>query len=109
MLIDFNKLSESVMPQFKGGVGDTRAHMYVDEANRIMITRLVPGTSIGLHTHESSCEIIYILSGLGKALCDGAEETLCPGFCHYCPKGSAHSIINDGAEDLLFFAAVPQQ
>ena len=64
--------------------------------------RLVPGASIGLHTHETSSEIIYIFQGSGKVLYDGEYEPVRTGTCHYCPKGHAHSLINDGNEDLTF-------
>ena len=40
---------------------------------------------------------------------DSMEETVTAGQCHYCPKGHAHSLINDGPEDLTFFAVVPEQ
>ena len=36
----------------------------------------------------------YIISGIGKAFCDGIEEALKPGVMHICPKGSEHSIVN---------------
>ena len=40
---------------------------------------------------------------------DDGEEPLKPGDCHYCPKGHAHSLINNSDGDLEFFAVVPQQ
>ncbi len=109
MLIDFQKIEETVIPQFKNGEKETAARMYVDPAVKIMRGRLISGASIGLHTHETSSEIIYILSGIGKVLYDGGWELLGPGSCHYCPKGHSHSLVNDSAEDLLFFAVVPEQ
>ena len=69
---------------------------------------LEPGASIGLHTHQGNSEIIYILSGTGKVLYDGAYETLVPGACHYCPEGHEHSLINDGKDELRVFAVVPE-
>ena len=45
---------------------------------------------------------------LGKVLCGGEYEPLAPGSCHYCPKGCAHSLINDSGADLVFFAVVPE-
>ena len=45
----------------------------------------------------------------GAFECDGAYEPLAAGSCHYCPKGHAHSLINDSAADLIFFAVVPEQ
>lgn len=108
MKLDFDTMEETAIPRFRDGEKTTYAHMFVDGHNRIMRGRLEPGASIGLHTHAGSSEIIYILSGTGKALYDGEEEALAPGDCHYCPEGHAHSLINDGSEDLTFFAVVPQ-
>lgn len=109
MKIDFNKIEESVMQNFKGGEGEMRAHMFFDGTNRIMKATLVPGASIGLHRHETSSEIIYILSGSGKVLYEGEEIPLAAGDCHYCKKGFQHSLINCGTEALVFFAVVPEQ
>ena len=108
MRIDFDTMETTVIPHFRGGEKEVSSEMFVDECNKIMRGRLIPGASIGLHTHETSSEIIYILSGSGKALCDGGSEDLFPGKCHYCPQGHTHSLINDGSEDLVFFAVVPQ-
>ena len=83
--------------------------MVVDELNRIMKGSLQKGSSIGLHRHETSSEIVYILSGNGKAICDGVEEELRAGDCHYCKKGSEHTVMNIGDEELVFFAVVPNQ
>lgn len=109
MRIDFDKMEETVIPNFLGGEKALRARTRVDELGKIMRGMLEPGASIGLHTHETSSEILYILSGAGKVLCDDGEEALSPGDCHYCPKGHTHSLINNGTEPLVFFAVVPNQ
>ena len=109
MKIDFSAMEEQVIPKFKGGEKETAARMFTDANGKIMRGRLIPGASIVLHTHETSSEIVYILSSRGRALYDGGSEELAPGDCHYCPKGHSHSLINDGTEDLCFFAVVPEQ
>lgn len=109
MLIDFSNMEEQVIPGFLGGEGTFHARMRVDELGKIMRAALEPGSSIGLHTHDASSEIIYILAGKGKVLCDGEYETLSAGSCHYCPKGHSHSLINDSDAPLEFFAVVPFQ
>ncbi len=110
MVIDFSKMNEEAFPQFKGGEKETMAKMFLDDGgNRIMHGRLVPGASIGMHTHDVNCEIVFVLSGSGKALYDDGEERIFAGCCHYCPKGHSHSLINDGDEDLVFWAAIPMQ
>lgn len=108
MKLCFSQMEETPMPRFKGGERTTYSRFLADDHNRIMVNRLEPGASIGLHTHTGSSEVMYILSGTGKAICDGVEERLGPGDCHYCPEGHAHTLINDGGEDLVFFAVVPR-
>ena len=109
MIIKFNEIEEKELKAFYGGEGALSAHMFVDEKNKILRGKLVPGASIGLHRHETSSEIIFILSGKGATLCDGVEERLFAGDCHYCPKNSEHGLRNVGDEDLVFYAVVPQQ
>lgn len=108
MLIHFDAMEETAHQHFKGGEGTFFNKVFQDENNKIMNGRLAPGSSIGLHTHEGNSEIIFILSGKGKVLHDGAYEPLSAGSCHYCPMGHSHSLINDGDEDLVICAVVPQ-
>lgn len=109
MKIDFANMEEKQLPHFKGGEKLFHAKMYTDELGKIMRGRLEPGASIGLHTHDTNSEIIYILKGSGKVIYDDTQETLNFGDCHYCPKGHTHSLINDSDADLEFFAVVPEQ
>ena len=57
-------------------------------------------------TTEAEDALIRIISGNGKAFCDGTEEALKPGVMHICPKGSVHSIVNTGEEDLVMLTIV---
>ena len=107
MLINFKAMEETAHEHFKGGEGTFINKVFHDSDNKIITGRLTPGSSIGLHTHQGNSEIIFILSGTGKVLYDGGEEPLAPGDCHYCPEGHAHSLINNGTEDLNFFAVIP--
>ena len=109
MLIDFNAISETVIPNMRGGEKEARMRMHTDPLCKVVQGRLIPGASIGLHTHEVDSETIYILEGNGQVLYEGEYIPLTAGDCHYCPKGSEHCLINTGAEDLLFYAVVPQQ
>lgn len=109
MIIKFDEIEEKELQAFYGGNGELRANMFVDENNKILRGTLAAGCSIGLHRHEPTAEIIFILSGEGKSICDGKEELLFAGDCHYCPKGSEHCLINLGEDDLRFFAVVSKQ
>lgn len=109
MLIDFNAIPETVVPHMRDGEREVHLKKYQDDLGKIMRGKLIPGATIGLHVHETSSEVIYILAGVGKVLCEGVYEPLGPGSCHYCPKGTAHSLINDSDGDLEFLAIVPEQ
>lgn len=109
MLINFAAIEEQMIPHMRGGEKEVALRTYTDGQCKIMKGRLVPGASIGLHTHETNSETIYVLEGQGKVLYDGEYESLSAGSCHYCPKGHAHSLINDSAAELVFFAVVPEQ
>lgn len=108
MIIDYDKIEEKAIANFKGGENVFNVKMFTDENNKIMMGRLEPGASIGLHTHEGNSEIIFILEGRGKVLYNGECLPLKSGNVHYCPMGQEHSLINDSDADLKFFAVVPE-
>lgn len=108
-MIDFTRIAETALPHFKEGEGTFFARMAGDPLCKILQGRLPAGATIGLHTHDASAEIIFFLSGTGRMILNGEEESIAPGLCHYCPRGSSHRMINDGEEDIRFLAVVPQQ
>ena len=109
MLIDFNEISETINPNFKGGSKSVGTRGYSDGMNKIIKLRLEPGSSIGLHTHRSNSEIMMILKGKGHIIFDGSGFDIAEGQSHYCPKGHTHSLINDSDSDLEVFAVIPEQ
>ncbi|MBQ0161194.1 MAG: cupin domain-containing protein [Bacteroidales bacterium] len=109
MIIDFSSIEEKAIPNFKGGDKETHAKIYFDGTNKIMMGRLLPGASIGLHTHETNSEIIFITRGEGQVLYDGQYFPVGEGTTHYCPKGHSHSLINNSQSTLEFTAVIPEQ
>jgi len=110
MTIRIEELEEIALPNFRGGEGTTYMKRFQDEAgNKIMLVRIQPGCSVGMHTHETDMEVCYVLSGHGKADYEGVVSELTPGVAHYCPKGHAHAIYNDGSEDLRLYSLVAAQ
>ena len=114
MIIDFSRMDVTVLPNFKGGGKKFAANMFFDGTNRMFKGCLVPGASIGVHTHDDSCETIFILSGKGSILEieNGLESVneVFPGDCLFCSKGQTHSLMNTSEdEDLVFHACVIPQ
>lgn len=60
MNLNYNEIKFEEFPNFKGGEKILFAKMFHDEKNRIIYGKLEPGASIGVHTHETNSEIIYI-------------------------------------------------
>ncbi len=68
---------------------------------------LLPGHSLGVHTHEDNEEIYVILSGSGVYTDeDGREHTLSTGDVTLTRRGQSHGIANNGAEPLVFLASI---
>lgn len=109
MLIDFNYINEITTHGMNNGTGKMSAKMFIHDSGKIIPCKIHGGGSIGTHIHQTSDDINYILSGTGKAICDGIEEDLNPGCCHICKKGSEHSIINTGDDDLLLLTVVVER
>ena len=107
MIIDFNNIEEAIKEKFNGGEGAFKARIYNDGINKILMGRLEKGSSIGLHTHEGTSEIIYVISGNGIMTTDGIEERLSKGMVTYCEMGHNHTFRNEEDEDLKFFAIIP--
>lgn len=109
MVLDFNSMQENILHEFKGGKGDLAAKMISDENGKIMLGRLAPGCSIGLHTHVGNYEAIYIISGTATFLYDDGSEQCPAGCAHYCPEHHSHSFLNNTDTDIIFFAVVPEK
>lgn len=108
MIIDYSKIAEETLLKFRGGEGELITRNYIDSENKIMMSRLKPGASSGYHKHEGNSEIVFIISGNGHFRYDDTTEYFKAGDVHYCPMGHSHAMFNDGDEDLVYFAIVPQ-
>jgi quercetin dioxygenase-like cupin family protein len=108
MIIDFSKIEEQAIQKFKDGEGELATRNFVDEKNKIMMSRLRPGANIGYHKHENNSEIIYCFSGEGHLEYDEGVEKFMAGDLHYCPMGHSHALFNDGENDLVYLAIVPE-
>ena len=106
MIVDFKKMEEERIENFRGGNIALNVKMFTDKDNKIMKGRLEPSASIGLHKHAGNSEIILITKGYGQVLYEGDYIDLKEGDVHYCANGKSHSLINNSDSDLEFFAVV---
>lgn len=109
MRIDFNDLREETLKEFNGGKGCLIIRRTTKNRVSFIKAKLPAGSTTGMHKHMTNSETIYVISGKGKTVCDGETEMLSAGSVSFCPVGSSHCMINDGTEDLVFFAVIPEQ
>ena len=107
MIIDFDSIEETVNHHYWDGDGDFIAHIYNDGLNKILKGKLEKGSSIGLHQHNNTSEIIYVISGSAVVHCNGDTRLITQGECHYCKDGSSHSITNPFDDDFIFLGIIP--
>lgn len=109
MKLEFKNKEYERIDNFKGGEGHIMAKMFFDGKNRVLIAKVEPGSSIGVHTHDVNAEMIFIEKGEPLFIIDGREERLEAGNVHYCPKGSTHTMINDTDEVIEIKAVIFEQ
>jgi quercetin dioxygenase-like cupin family protein len=67
----------------------------------IDLSVLDPGADIGIHTHQTDNEELYIvLSGIGWMTLDGQEFEVRPGHVVLNRPGGTHALRNIGSEEL---------
>ena len=67
-----------------------------------LIQTLDPGAAVPVHRHEKAEQVLFFLSGVGKASIAGREIDAVPGTTIHVPKGVRHGIANAGEEPLSF-------
>lgn len=64
--------------------------------------RLKPGARTAPHYHPKTEEIYYILRGSGEMTIGQQSRSVGPGDAIAIPPGEVHTILNTGAEPLVF-------
>ena len=109
MLTQFNNIEPVTVKNLRGGMGECTLYKVQDlplAYNMFAKIIIHPHSSIGLHTHETDEEIIYVLEGKGKIIVEGETKELHKGMVNICKQNHAHSCINDTDEDLVIIGIV---
>jgi mannose-6-phosphate isomerase-like protein (cupin superfamily) len=85
--------------------GGAIAQMVLDrrvlkEIGFLAIANLAPGKEIEAHADPME-EIYFVLSGTGEMHVDEDRRRVGPGDATWIPAGSAHSLLNNGDQDLV--------
>ena len=70
----------------------------------VELTRVPPGkTAWPFHAHSAQWEMYIVVSGRGQSRTGEGVSDIGPGDCIIHPPGSAHQIINNSTEDLIYY------
>lgn len=61
-----------------------------------------PGGYVREHAHDRNEEVIYVISGKGRAVVEGVSYPMQPGTAFFIGKNRRHMFINEGTEDIFW-------
>lgn len=61
-----------------------------------------PGGYVREHAHDRNEEVIFVISGKGRAVVDGVDHPMQPGSAFFIGKSRRHMFVNEGSEDILW-------
>lgn len=107
-----NDMEKEFREKMRGGEGTVeithifKEHELTGKSRMCAKVTLKPGCSIGMHIHENEEEIYYFIKGKGKIVDNGEQRDVCVGDAVLTGGGAAHSVENNGSEDLEFMAII---
>lgn len=108
MLIRATVRETDVIPHFKDGKGEFRIHHIVNQIqmqNKCAMFAdgiLPPQSTVGMHTHMGTMEIVCFRAGSGLVRERDAEYSVSPGDVSICYEGECHEVVNTGDTDLVY-------
>ena len=67
---------------------------------QVVIMSIPPAGEIGMETHPDNDQVLYFVSGKGKAILNGEEAEIGAGDLVLVNAGTEHNFMNTGDEDL---------
>lgn len=80
-----------------------RRVLFTGAKTQLALMTIVPGGDIGFESHPNVEQLIFIASGQGKAVLDGAESPVSAGDVVVVTPGTRHDVMNTGSEPLRIY------
>jgi mannose-6-phosphate isomerase-like protein (cupin superfamily) len=114
-IVDAFALQSSVVEADHNGRGPIQFRRAYDRrdlrgiADFVDATLVPPGSSIGVHRHERSLEIYFVVRGSPLVTIDGRPHRLGPGGLCLVHPGGSHGLVNDTTADVaILVVQVPE-
>ena len=111
MITSTQTVSPTPINAVRGGQGILFQQILVEDRpgssiRAVVVNRLLPGCTVGLHTHHGEEDFYYCLSGEGVVVDNGTEHPFTPGTLQITRDGESQAVRNTGAQDLVLLAAL---
>jgi len=80
-----------------------RQVLFTGVKSQLVVMDIKVGEDIGEETHDHVEQILFFLSGEGKAVLDGVETPVSAGDVYVVTPGTKHNFINTGSESLKVY------
>lgn len=77
--------------------------LYTRMHSQLVVMSLLPGEDIGMETHPTSDQILYIVAGSGQAIINGEKKSIQKHSIIFVPAGAEHNIISSSKEKMKLF------
>ena len=80
-----------------------RRILFTGARSQLALMTIPPGGDIGLESHAHVEQVIFIASGQGKAIVNGADTPIGAGHVLVATPNARHNIVNTGTEPLRIY------
>lgn len=80
-----------------------RKVIFTGTKSQFVVMDIPPGREVGEETHRYTEQILFLLSGTGKAILDGKESPISAGDAVVVTPGTKHNFINIGTDSLKIY------
>lgn len=77
--------------------------IYTGKQSQLVLMSLLPHEEIGMETHPSSDQILFIVAGEGEAIVSGEKTNIAKHSVIFVPANTAHNIVNTGDENMKLY------
>ncbi|MBN1779225.1 MAG: cupin domain-containing protein [Candidatus Buchananbacteria bacterium] len=80
-----------------------RQVLFTGSKSQLVVMSIKSGEDIGQETHNHVEQVLFFLSGVGKAILDGEESEVKAGDVVVVTPGTEHNFVNTGSEPLKIY------